>query len=87
MKHHLTTRNSEQLSLVFAGANRMAPLVPAFNEFGAGFKNVYDQQMSKPAYPMAFFYVKVHNPLPAHVEGDGDSHQEVDEEFVYVHGE
>jgi hypothetical protein len=49
--------------------------------FPTGFKNVYNQQILKPAYPMAFFYVKVHNPPSV---GENSSQVEPDQEFVYV---
>jgi hypothetical protein len=79
MKHFLVARNSEKLSLVFAGENCVAVLILSSHAFDTGFKNVYDQQMLKPAYPMAFFYVKVHN--PSAVDG-GSSNAEPDQEFV-----
>ena len=79
MKHFLVTHNSDKLSLVFAGKNWVAVVMFAPHAYDAGFKNVYDQQMLKPAYPMAFFYVKVHN--PSAVDGSSSS-AEPDQEFV-----
>jgi hypothetical protein len=43
---------------------------------------VYDMQMLKSAYPMAFFYVKVH--LPTLLSEGGDRDQESDREYVYA---
>jgi hypothetical protein len=51
--------------------------------FETGFKNVYDQKVFKSAYPMAFFYVKVHNPPSV---GESSSQSETDQEFVYANG-
>jgi hypothetical protein len=81
MKHYMSLHIPEQLSLVFEGVNFSKNTFLFFSHMPTGFKNVYDQQILKPAYPMAFFYVKVHNPPSV---GENSPQVEPDQEFVYV---
>jgi hypothetical protein len=78
MKHYMAVHNPEQLSLVFSGATTLPNSISRI-QCRLGFKDVYDQQILKPAYPMAFYYVKVHNATPLALQSNPE---EPDQEFV-----